>query len=218
MGVYVPIERKEQETEEFYNELQVIDKIPKKENITIAGDFNGRIGNQPIPECIGPNGEQVINHNGTALRDFSTFNTLKITNSFYRHTKHTQVYVESQRNTVNNNYIIINDRLKSNTEDTRVFRCSKTDSDHKLVESKFKFITNVKHDNKERDKTTYKKPVGFEAYLLEQASIRTLYRNRLKEKLTPITGDVDTDWLKIIQVIIEAAEGSTGYKKLKNRK
>jgi len=34
-----------------------MDSIPKKENITLAGDFNGRIGNQPIPECTGPCGE-----------------------------------------------------------------------------------------------------------------------------------------------------------------
>jgi hypothetical protein len=81
--VYAPIEGKEQETEELYSELHVIDKTPKKENIIIAGDFNGRIGNQPVPECIGQNGEHVINHNGTVLRDFSTFNKLKITNSFY---------------------------------------------------------------------------------------------------------------------------------------
>ena len=39
-----------------------MDKIPKKENIILAGDFNGRIGNQPIPECIGTYGEQVKNH------------------------------------------------------------------------------------------------------------------------------------------------------------
>jgi hypothetical protein len=115
-------------------------------------------------------------------------------------------------------YIIINDRLKNNIEDTRVSRGSKIDSDHKLVESKFKFTINVKHYNKERDKTIHKKPRGFKAHLLEQESIRTLYRNRLKEKLTPITGNVDTDWLKIKQAIIEAAEESMGYKKRKNRK
>ena len=41
-------------TEEFYRELQQnMDKIPKKENIILAGDFNGIIGNQPIPEYIG---------------------------------------------------------------------------------------------------------------------------------------------------------------------
>jgi hypothetical protein len=54
--------------------------------------------------------------------------------------------------------------------------------------------------------------------LLEQESIRTLYRNRLKGKLTPLTGDVDTDWLKIKEAITRAAEESVGYKKWKNHK
>jgi len=46
VGVYAPVEVKEQDTEEFYRELQqIMDKIPKNENITLAGDFNGRIGN-----------------------------------------------------------------------------------------------------------------------------------------------------------------------------
>ena len=55
---------------------QSMDKIPKKENIILAGDFNGRIGNQPVPECIGTYGEQVTNHNGEALTDFCAFNKL----------------------------------------------------------------------------------------------------------------------------------------------
>ena len=59
-----------------------MDRIPKNENIILAGDFNARISNQPIPECIGAYGEQVTNHNGAALRDFYAFNKLKITNSF----------------------------------------------------------------------------------------------------------------------------------------
>jgi len=54
--------------------------------------------------------------------------------------------------------------------------------------------------------------------LLEQESIRTLYRNRLKGKLTPLTGEIDTDWLKIKEAITKAAEENTGYKKWKNRK
>ena len=71
----MPVEGKEQDTQEFYRELQQrMDKIPKKEIIILAGDFNGRIGNQPIPECTGTYGEQVMNHNGAALRDFCTFN------------------------------------------------------------------------------------------------------------------------------------------------
>ena len=55
VGVYASVERKEQDTEEFYRELQQsIDKISKNENIILAGDFNGRIDNQPIPECNEP--------------------------------------------------------------------------------------------------------------------------------------------------------------------
>ena len=42
VGVYGPVGGKEQDTEEFYRELQQrMDKIPKKESIIFAGDFNG---------------------------------------------------------------------------------------------------------------------------------------------------------------------------------
>ena len=78
--MYAPVEGKEQETEEFYRELQQsTDKIPKKENIILAGDFNGKVGNQPIPECTGTYGEQVTNYNGAALRDFRAFNPCLLT-------------------------------------------------------------------------------------------------------------------------------------------
>jgi exonuclease III len=57
VGVYVPVEGKEQVTEEFYRELQQpMDKIPNKENIILAGNFNGRIDNHPVPDCIGTYG------------------------------------------------------------------------------------------------------------------------------------------------------------------
>jgi exonuclease III len=75
VGLYAPVEGKEQDTEEFYRELQQnMDKIPKNENIILAGDLNGKIGNQTNPECIETYGEQVTNHNGATLRDFCAFN------------------------------------------------------------------------------------------------------------------------------------------------
>jgi len=40
-----------------------------------------------------------------------------------------------------------------------------------------------------------------------------LYKNRLNEKLTPITKQVERDWLKIKQAINETAKESIGYKK-----
>ena len=53
MNEYESVEGKERDSE-FYRELQqTVNKIHKKENIILAGDFNGRIGNQQILECIG---------------------------------------------------------------------------------------------------------------------------------------------------------------------
>ena len=115
-------------------------------------------------------------------------------------------------------YIIINDRLKSKIEDTRVFRGSEIDSAHKLVESKFKFLTHAKHSHNKKDKTIHKKTPAFKVHLLEQVPIRTLYRNRLKGKLTPLTGQIDAEWLKIRDAITKAAEEIIGYKKWKNWK
>ena len=68
------------------------------------------------------------------------------------------------------------------------------------------------------DKTIYKKPPTFKVLLLEQESIRTLYRNRLKGKLTSLTGEIDKDWMKIKEAITKAEEESIGYKKWKNQK
>ena len=36
----------------------------------LAGHFNGKTDNQPIPECTGPYGEQVTNRKGATLSDF----------------------------------------------------------------------------------------------------------------------------------------------------
>jgi len=101
-----------------------MDKIPKNENIILAGDFNGKIGNQTNPECIETYREQVTNHNGTALSDFCAFNKLKITNTFYRPKDICKFNSEARGTKSVIEYIIINDRLKSNIEDTRVFRGS----------------------------------------------------------------------------------------------
>jgi len=81
------------------------------------------------------------------------------------------------------------------------------------VESKFKVLTRAKHSYKINDKTVYTKHPAFKVHLLEQESIRTLYRNRVKGKLAPLTGEIDTDWMKIKEAITKAAEESIGYKK-----
>jgi len=62
------------------------------------------------------------------------------------------------------------------------------------------------------DKTIYKKPAAFKVLLLEQESIRTLYRNRLKGKLTQLTGEIDTDWLEIKEAITKQQKRTKGIR------
>ena len=64
-----------------------------------------------------------------------------------------------------------------------------------------------------RTKQHIKNPPTFKLHLLEQESVRTLYRNRLKGKLRPLTGEIDADWMKIKEAITKVAEESLGYKK-----
>ena len=133
------------------------------------------------------------------MRDFCAFNKLKITNSFYRHKDIHKFTWEARGTTSITDYIFIciNDRLKSNIENTRAFRGSEIDSDHKLVERNLNLLHMEKRSHITTDKTIYKKPPAFKEHLLEHESIRTLYRNRLKGKLKTLTGEIDADWLRL---------------------
>jgi exonuclease III len=102
----------------------------RNRKIFLVGDFNVKIGNQPIPECVGAHGEQVMNRNGETLRDLCAFNELKIMNSFYRYKDIHKFTWEARGTGSIIDYIIINEILKSNIEGTRVFRGSEIESDH----------------------------------------------------------------------------------------
>jgi hypothetical protein len=54
------------------------------DQLTIAGDINATIEKHPVTGVVGKYGEYHLNENGAMLRDFSTINKLKITNTFLR--------------------------------------------------------------------------------------------------------------------------------------
>ena len=65
----------------------------------IAGDLNARIGNEKIPNLIGPNGEETIKGNGIKLRDVCAFNNLRVTTSFFKH-KDNHKYTWQRQNSI----------------------------------------------------------------------------------------------------------------------
>jgi exonuclease III len=71
IDIYAPVEGKTTETEEFYDDLQAaVDKNNKQDYLILAGDFNARVGAQPVDKQIGSEGEQTVNNNGQDLTDF----------------------------------------------------------------------------------------------------------------------------------------------------
>jgi len=98
IGVYAPGEGREEETICFYKQLQKeVDKYNKNDSLIISGDLNARVGNQPIPNGVGTFGEDCVNRNGQALREFAAFNDFKIANTFFQKKRNSQIYMECLR-------------------------------------------------------------------------------------------------------------------------
>jgi hypothetical protein len=47
--------------------------------------MHARVGNNRVGNIVDTNGEFTLNSNGRKLRDFCTFNNLKIMNTFLKH-------------------------------------------------------------------------------------------------------------------------------------
>lgn len=74
------------------------------------------MGNVPIPRIVGTFGESTCNDNGKLLRDFASFNRLKLTNTFFRK-KEIHKYTWSARGHRSLiDYVIVNDKLKDKLE------------------------------------------------------------------------------------------------------
>ena len=219
IAVYAPEEGKKEETKQFYNVLQsTIEKYVKSDQLIISGDLNARVGKIPIPNVVGMFGESVINENGEELRQFATFNQLKIANTFFRK-RDIHKYTWSSRGLRSLiDYVIVNNKLSATIQDVSVHRGSDIYSDHFLVVSKIKIMarwkkSNVKHTRENED--------VYKVYLLQEESIRKLYESRLTKYIVeiPTEEDVNKEWEKIIYTIKKAANEVIGKKrKIRNRK
>lgn len=97
----------------------MLNKINKSDNIIICGDINARVGNLPIPGVVGTYGELHINYNGEELRQFTTYNKLKIMNTFFKK-KEIHKYTRCERgNKSLIDYIIANEKIKNQVQDVR---------------------------------------------------------------------------------------------------
>lgn len=196
VGVYSPDEGRKEETDIFYNELQaVLDGINKNDYIVIGGDLNARIGNTPVKDIIGINREPTLNQNGKMLRDFVSFNKMRIENTFFKH-KEIHKYTWSARGLRSIiDYFIANEKLSKLFRDVRVLRSCDISTDHFLVRGKVDLKTRWYKLNRTRNQI---EDTRWKTNLLNEESIRTLYKSRIELYMdqNAVSEHIELEWSK----------------------
>ena len=77
----------EAETEQFYEEQDLLELTPKKDVLFIIGDWNAKVGSQEIPGVTGKYGLGVQNEAGQRLTEFCQENALVITKTLFQQHK-----------------------------------------------------------------------------------------------------------------------------------
>ena len=71
--------------EQFYEDLQdLLELTPKKDVLSIIGDWNAKVGSQETPGVTGKFGLGVQNESGQRLKEFCQENTLVIANTLFQ--------------------------------------------------------------------------------------------------------------------------------------
>jgi exonuclease III len=85
LGIYAPVDGKEEENDQFYKLLQkIIDKVNKSDMVAIMGNFNARIGNNKSKGNTATFGRRTFNNNGVKLGELVLYDDLKIMNIFFQ--------------------------------------------------------------------------------------------------------------------------------------
>jgi hypothetical protein len=181
IGVYDPLQSQIKVNEKFYTQLQkCTETAGKKDYIMLTGDLNAIIGDLTIPKLIGPHVESILNENGQKLRDFCTFDKLRITNTFFKHRNIHKYTSEARSSKSTLNYVIVNEKIWPYIADTRAYSGVELDTDHYIVMSKVRIPK--KYISQKPKKRTIRKE-RYKIQQLEELSTCELYQNRLDKKI-----------------------------------
>lgn len=186
----------EEETEAFYQSLQsVVEQVPARDMLLIMGDLNARVGNDTTAwrGTLGRFGLAEQKENGVKLLDFCALDGLVVTNTLFQHRachQHTWFHpAESSRAGHMLDYVLLSQRFKSSILDTRVYRKTHLQSDHRLVISKVRLKLKAKRRRVQREPTYQVDP-----HCLEDQQVEEFRRVLAGELEANPTGDVEEDW------------------------
>ena len=131
------------ETNSFYMDLQEsVRGVASGDMLLVMGDFNARVGNDVNvwKGVVGSHGIPEVNENGLKLLDFCSVNNLLVTNTLFMHRDCHKFTWFHPGNTSGvghmMDFILVNRKFRSSILDSRVFRGTYLQSDHRLVVAK----------------------------------------------------------------------------------
>ena len=135
----------------FYQALQaVVRQIPERYMVMVLGDFNARVGNdvETWRGILGKFGPAEQNEKGMRLLDFCALNDLVVTNTLFQHRPcHQHTWFHPAETTYTGHlldYVLVNRRFGFSVLDTKLFRKTYLQSDHRLVVSKVRLKLKAK--------------------------------------------------------------------------
>ena len=161
IAVYAPTEVSTDEAkDEFYSQFQeILDTLPRKDLILVAGDLNAHVGSnrQGWEDVLGKFGIGNMNDNGLRLLSFAAANELVVGNSLFRHPRKHQLTWQAPNGKDASvlDYILIRRRFRTSLTDVRTMRGADCGSDHHLVRGtlqiRFKQLCQASTSTKCRD-------------------------------------------------------------------
>jgi len=125
--------------EAFYESLQdEINKLPRREDIVLLGDFNASVGNDTYrnwPDVVGKYGFGKHNQRGFNLLQFCAINSLVIANTIFNH-KESRRYTWMSPDLTSKrqiDFILVSKGLKPTIKNCRSYQSAEVGSDHSLV-------------------------------------------------------------------------------------
>lgn len=184
--IYGPVEgTPEDEVVEFYRTLQEVLDEAREESETsiIMGDWNARVGKDQNRGmgCMGNQGEQVLNRNGTKMIEFCQNNDLIIGNTMWRQEEEDKyTFVAEERNAKSViDYIVHTRSLNEVIQNIETRKEAEIGSNHRLVVAQLRARINKTEEISYSRIATYKLKIP-ENQLKYQERTNTLFISKKK--------------------------------------
>ena len=206
VAVYAPTNVQEEESSSFYLALQEgLNEVVKRDMLIVMGDFNARVGTNANvwKGVIGRQGVPEVNENGLKLLSFCSVNNLVVTNTIFKHRdchKFTWFHPgDSSKAGHVIDFILVNRKFRNSILDSRVYRGTHLQSDHRLVVAKIR----VKFKVMKKRKGVFKPGYVVDTKSLSRNQCEA-YEKFVKDESKCEMYEVEMAWSTLRKVLLEA--------------